>query len=111
MKEIRCENCLHNNVCYWQEVTNDIAAHLEEFGCEDYKPITEIKTEVAEIVRCKDCKYWEATDDGISWNNKGRTDGACEMLFSVHYAQRHLTERDHYCGYGKRKTQKEGVGE
>ena len=40
-----------------------------------------------------------------------RTDGVCEKPFNVHYAQRHLTERDRYCGYGERKTQKEGAGE
>lgn len=48
--KIRCENCLHNKVCYWQEVTNNITAHLEEFGCDDYKPITDIKTEVAKEI-------------------------------------------------------------
>lgn len=73
-------------------------------------PTVDIKTEVAKVVRCKDCEHWEATDDGVSWNNKGRTDGVCERLWSIHCAERHLTERDHYCGYGRRKTQKEGVG-
>ncbi len=34
---IRCENCIHNGVCYTQEVCNDIEAQLDEFGCEDYK--------------------------------------------------------------------------
>ena len=34
---IRCENCIHNSVCYMQEVCNDIEAQLDEFGCENYK--------------------------------------------------------------------------
>lgn len=56
-----------------------------------------------EVVRCKDCEYWNPMDNGISWHNKGRTDGECDMLHRVHYAERHLTEQDHFCSYGKMK--------
>lgn len=48
-----CENCTHNDVCYLQEVTNDIEEKLKEFGCGDYK----YKEDFVEVVRCKDCKY------------------------------------------------------
>ena len=40
--EIRCENCIHNEVCYQQEVTNNINEHLDEFGCENYKPTADV---------------------------------------------------------------------
>ena len=63
---------------------------------------TALKNSV-EVVRCKDCKFWTPMDNGISWNNKGRTDGECEMLCKQHYAERHLTQQDHFCGYGKTK--------
>ena len=57
----------------------------------------------AEVVRCKDCKFWTPMDNGISWNNKGRTDGECEMLWKQHCAERHLTQQDNFCSYGERK--------
>lgn len=34
---MNCYDCIHNGVCYLQEVTNDIEEQLKEFGCEDYK--------------------------------------------------------------------------
>ena len=36
--EIKCENCLHNGVCYVRETTNNINAQLDDFGCNDYLP-------------------------------------------------------------------------
>lgn len=33
---IRCENCIHNGVCYLQEVCNNIDEQLDEFGCENF---------------------------------------------------------------------------
>ena len=59
--------------------------------------------DLVEVVRCKDCKFWTPMDNGISWNNKGRTDGECEMLWKQHCAERHLTQQDHFCGYGEIK--------
>lgn len=36
--KISCKNCLHNGVCFRQEVTNDINEWIEEYGgCEHYK--------------------------------------------------------------------------
>lgn len=49
-----CENCIHNGVCFLQEVTNDIEEQLKEFGCENYKN----KTDFAEV------KYGEWIEDG-----------------------------------------------
>ena len=31
-----CKNCLHDGVCYTQEVCNDIEQQLKDFGCEDF---------------------------------------------------------------------------
>lgn len=53
MKEMNCYDCIHNGVCYLQEVTNDIEEQLREFGCENYK----CKEDFAEIVYCKDCEH------------------------------------------------------
>lgn len=32
-----CKDCMHDGVCYMQEVCNDIEEQLEEFGCDDFK--------------------------------------------------------------------------
>ena len=61
--------------------------------------------DVVEVVRCRDCKYWRAMDDGFSFHNRGRTDGECEMLFERHYSERHLTGGEHFCSYGERKSE------
>lgn len=59
--------------------------------------------DVAEVVRCKDCKFWTPMDNGISWHHQGRTDGECEKLWQLHCAERHLTNQDHFCSYGERR--------
>lgn len=32
-----CKNCIHDGVCYLQEITVDIDKQLREFGCKDFK--------------------------------------------------------------------------
>lgn len=80
-----CYDCIHNGVCYLQEVTNDIEEQLKEFGCENYKSTTNF----VEVVRCEDCKYrglWlcpmftlaynERTEDYVGIDNT-KDDGFC----------------------------------
>ncbi len=84
---------------------------VEQFFPAEHMPLlrklvlTQPAEDVVEVVRCKDCKHWKPMDDGISWNNRGRTDGQCEMLWQIHNAERHLTNDEHFCGYGERKEQ------
>ena len=77
------------------------------FGHDAIEILTEIEyaptADVAEVVRCKDCKFWTTMDNGISWHHQGRTDGECEKLWQLHCAERHLTNKDHFCSYGERK--------
>lgn len=35
-----CKECLHDGVCYMQEVCEDIEEQLREFGCDDFKDKT-----------------------------------------------------------------------
>ena len=37
MNTPNCKDCIHDGVCYLQEVCSDIEEQLETFGCEDYK--------------------------------------------------------------------------
>lgn len=60
-------------------------------------------TDMVEVVRCKDCKHWVEADTG-SWQTIGRTDGACRLLVDIHHAERYMTEGEHSCSYGERRT-------
>ena len=42
---IDCKNCLHDGVCYMQEVCNDIEQQLKDFGCDNFKD----KADVVEV--------------------------------------------------------------
>ena len=33
---MNCRDCLHDGVCYTQEVCNDIEQQLKDFGCKDF---------------------------------------------------------------------------
>lgn len=57
--------------------------------------------DAVEVVRCSQCRYWEAMNNG-SWMNKNRTDGCCRVLAEYRLAERYMTEKDHFCGYGER---------
>ena len=65
--------------------------------------VEEMPTVDAEIVvRCKDCKYWEPMNKG-SWMDRNRTDGVCRTLMEFLLAERYMTEKDHFCGFGERR--------
>ena len=36
-----CKNCLHDGVCYKQEVCNDIEQHIKKFGCKNFTDSSE----------------------------------------------------------------------
>lgn len=61
-----------------------------------------LANDVTKVVRCKDCKHWEAL--GGRWdNNHHRKDGRCNALVRFHDSERYCTMEDHFCGYGKLK--------
>lgn len=60
-----------------------------------YKAIQNVTTaDVAEVVRCKDCKKWRETEDE-------------EFLFCMHFADTVGTQA--YCSYGERKEKKKAI--
>ena len=65
-REPNCKNCIHDGVCYMQEVCNDIDEQLKDFGCDDFKPTAD----VVEVVRCKDCIHFQP--DFVLTNNGER---------------------------------------
>lgn len=58
--------------------------------------------DAVEVVRCYKCKHWEPMNKG-SLMNRNRTDGVCRTLVEFLLAERYLTEKDHFCGYGERR--------
>lgn len=55
-----------------------------EFKAEVYKVIQEMETETADIILCKDCKYWVS-------------DGGALMICDIH---KDPTVHEHFCSYG-----------
>ena len=93
--KISCENCLHNRVCFRQEITNDINKWIEENGgCENYKPLDLI----ANIVRCKDCVYYRT----VSFYGDDMHYGYCINLHDDVVGTRNRFELD-FCSYAKMK--------
>ena len=56
-----------------------------------------IDADVAPVVHCKDCKYWQ------KFNDDTRRDGMCEALLNFHGAERNMTNDDFFCRYGERR--------
>ena len=73
-----CKECIHYQMCH----STDIDA-----PCAAYKN----KANVVEVVRCKDCRFWD--------------NGRCEA--TVNGLVREFTEETDYCSYGKRKKENE----
>lgn len=61
--------------------------------------------DAVEVVRCSRCKYWEPTNN--SWMGRNRTDGVCRTLMEFRLAERYMTEKDHFCGFGERRKENE----
>lgn len=83
--------------------TDTEAEIQEQRDFEYYRGIVENATtaDVEEVVRCRDCVHWSPLASyGM---NSHRTDGYCNMLSQIHYAERDKTEQDHFCSYGERK--------
>ena len=38
----KCHECIHDGVCYMQEICNDIEEQLREFGCDNFKPAADV---------------------------------------------------------------------
>ena len=112
MKSKLCETCNHTNVCAKDKnIFGDVFvagnpmlfdnAELYEkykereqagFPCDDYQP---------EIVRCKDCKWWEKFDN----LDKGFCHAAKHSLFSTNWeiSIRRKYKGDFYCADAERR--------
>lgn len=81
-----CGDCIHADIC---EHNPTIEFNRENIAwCGSFKD----KTDVVEVVRCKDCEYGEQYDVAI--------DG----WFECHYDGWGIgNDGDHFCSHGKRK--------
>lgn len=92
--EISCEKCLHNGVCFRQEVTNNINDWIDEHGCEYYKSCCDYKL----VVKCKDCVYYNI----VAFCGNDMHYGYCANCHDDVVGTRNRFELD-FCSYGKRK--------
>jgi hypothetical protein len=80
-----CKDCIHYDICVFHTKGN------ENEKCQHFKN----KANFVEVVRCKDCVYWE-----------GRGyDGRCEAYHNG--LIRDYTNYDDYCSYGKKRSEEE----
>lgn len=81
----KCKDCLHYEPCSaFSEIIN--AAVDVEKGCEHFKD----RTEVAEVVRCKDCRHF-VTPQGVP---------CCDNFFGLGFPH---PSGDDFCAYGERR--------
>ena len=81
-----CKDCIYFNRCVVLGVELDIKHNKEaDKNCRHFKN----KADFVEVVRCKDCKYWETKMDGFCRASYG----LCEIN----------NENQDFCSYGERK--------
>ncbi len=68
MRFLRCENCIHNEVCFLQEVCEDIEEQLDEFGCENFKEVKNM------------CKFRDLRADEIDVRVAMCKENGCSLL-------------------------------
>ena len=124
-REATCKYCVHDGVCYLQEVCNDIEQQLNDFGCDDFKPTADVvpmgaykqilwernlameqlkehgipfggKADVVGVVRCKDCDMYLDRNEMCN-EDQPEDRGYCKDTAL------YVLPTD-YCSYGKRKT-------
>ena len=60
-----CDDCIHDGVCYLQEVTNDTDEYVKEFGCDDFKnkaDFEEVKHGKWSLKHLCAGHYWECSE-------------------------------------------------
>lgn len=93
----KCDECIHNSVCYMQEVCNDIEEQLREFGCDHYRRTAD----VVEVVRCRDCDLWN------EWDSAGRREFGNYVCSCAKWSTEDgsvlYTKPNDFCSYGEPK--------
>lgn len=84
-----CKECIHYNACKFTYIEAFGSFNEEQFGqtgCAEF----EDKSRFVEVVRCKDCKYWQD-------NNGGYPHEECR------WGKEETPDADDFCSYGERK--------
>ena len=78
----KCKDCLHYKACLEFSKFINCAVDVEK-GCKHFST----GTSWAEVVRCKDCKHWQESVDGVTkW---------CPLLMDKE------TKADDFCSFGE----------
>ena len=95
-----CVNCVHRIVCaVYAPNFDDILANGE--SCSEFKS----KFNFVEVVRCDDCKYFIECYDAQTGRKLHY--GICKINTSQFNDEE--VKRNHYCGYGERRSEDEMV--
>lgn len=86
MRMTKCEKCIHGDIC-----ANRDCMDADDEIAMTYCAYFIGKSDFVEVVRCKDCQY--ANDSGT----------ICR------YGVGRDVKPDHFCGYGERRKDKEGI--
>lgn len=77
----KCEDCIHNKVCYDREVCNDIQEQIKEFGCENFRYENNYNPKVNTST-----KYTNDNTNGYMFTNSAHL--IVESMFNI------LTDKD-----------------
>lgn len=105
-----CKDCIHDGICHIQEISTGLESeeYLKEFGCEDYIS----NTDLARVVRCKDCLHAEELEKHCDINrnayrhcNLWRGDETKNVWhkYGKYYREYSIVELDGFCSEGVRK--------
>lgn len=89
--ELLCNEFTNSDVDWVREKVTKIADRLIANGVTVGDAINATTTDAVEVVRCKDCKYWQ--------RNSGFTDSPNGFCFNHHM----MTNGCDFCSYGKKK--------
>lgn len=84
-----CKDCIHERIC-WSLIKMGLPYADGEYPAETFCMEFENKADVVEVVRCKDCIYW----DKRTVNNKG---------FIICAASGMEIHTEDFCSYGERR--------
>ena len=86
-----CKKCIHKPVCFKQGMRDKLTPTGFELECRYFKN----KSDVVEVVRCKDCKHFDAYEGEEHKGDCGELVGLESCVYE-----------DDFCSYGERKERK-----
>lgn len=95
---MKCEDCLHEKICYMRETCNDVEEQIREFGCRNFIS----RADVQEIKRGEWIKMYNNPADGNYYCSE------CHNSIDIATGRKTPIDRDFfYCPHCGAKMEKE----